>query len=345
MSELPSTPDYSTAKIAALYAQGLVDYLSSREINTDDLMPKPGASEGGNSTIEASLRSWIALLESAAETAQEPHLPALAGVNIQPRHLGPLGHVLMSCADLHEAYYQLARYIRLLGQIGQPELEVRGSKAHLLWRWPYSTPAPQVVAQFMLAARVRFMRWLTDQPQMKVDVNFHDAAPGPIEPFTAIFGGEVRFDAQDSEIVFPAEYLKLPVVTADTSFLQQAEQRAKSLLEELTGDSILVQTVKNVLVTRLSTGRVSLAETAEAMNISGRTLQRRLSEHNINYQEILDQVRSSCAGSLVRDDATPLAEVAFLLGYGDQSTFTAAYRRWFNSSPGQDRKKLKSEKP
>ena len=54
---------------------------------------------------------------------------------------------------------------------------------------------------------------------------------------------------------------------------------------------------------------------------------------------MLDQVRADCSTNLIRDPQLPLAEVAFLLGYSDQSTFNTAYKRWFGASPGQARRK------
>src|SRR3546814_19659116 len=73
--------------------------------------------------------------------------------SLQVRHLGVLGHVLMNCQTLGEVAEQLARYIRLLGQIGRPEVTVKGDRVHLLWCWPYDSLAAPCIAQFMLGAR------------------------------------------------------------------------------------------------------------------------------------------------------------------------------------------------
>src|SRR3546814_5754795 len=76
-----------------------------------------------------------------------------AGASLHVRHLGVLGHVLMNCQTLGEVAEQLARYIRLLGQIGRPEVTVKGDRVHLLWCWPYDSLAAPCIAQFMLGAR------------------------------------------------------------------------------------------------------------------------------------------------------------------------------------------------
>lgn len=339
---MTDTLPHKNAKIAALYAQGLVDYLRTRDIDAATLLPSADfeSNDGTNHQGETSLAQWIQLLDTASEVLNEPELPAVAGANLQPRHLGALGHVLMSCTDLQDAYTQLSRYIRLLGQIGQPELVVSDSTAHLIWHWPYPTPAPQSVALFMLAARVRFMRWLTDHHELKVDARFAGAAPGPLEDFERIFGGNIRFGCDDNELIFPASFLSLKIVTADVEFLRQAQERAQSLLQGLDEEPRLIRQIKRVLMSRLASGRLAIDDTAAALHMSSRTLQRRLKQQQMKYQTVLDQVRAECVASLIRDPAIPLAEIAFLLGYQDQSTFQTAYKRWFETSPGKARQEL-----
>jgi AraC-like DNA-binding protein len=344
---MPNTqnPD-AQAQIAAFYARGLVDYLRGRGVDAASLLPEAPMARPEAMAIapEVSLTEWATLLDAAATALDEPELPARAGASLQVRHLGPLGHVLMGCANLKDAYLQLARFIRLLGQIGKPELTVQGETAHLLWQWPYPTPAPQSVAMFMLGARTRFMRWLSDKPDLVVDVYFHGPAPYRIEGFTEVFGGRVEFDAPHSEMIFPARYLGLPVVTADEEFRQQAEERAQAQLQRLTGDSPLLRQVKGVLLLNLASGRVHLNDTAQNMNVTPRTLQRRLADLDTHYQEVLDQVRAETAEQLLRDPEIPLAQVAFLLGYSDQSTFQTAFRRWTGLSPGAYQRKRSREK-
>ena len=328
----------TNARSAALYAQGLVDYLRSRQVDVASLDAALMRSMQSEAAGEASLTDWVRLLESAARTLNEPELPARAGASLQPRHLGPLGHVLMSCNTLEEAYRHLARYIRLLGQIGQPKLVIRGSSAHLQWHWPYASKPPQSVALFMLAARVRFMRWLADAQDLAVDARFHGPAPGPVEPFAAIFGGTVQFEAKLSELVFPAAVLAKPVAMADEAFREQAEQRAAALLERLTGHPPLLRQVKHTLMQRLASGAVALEDIAAQLHVSPRTLQRKLQAQDTNFQAVLDEVRADTAEDLVTDGRTPLAEVAFVLGYSDQSTFNTAYKRWHGTSPGRARR-------
>lgn len=339
-------PSYAAPRIAALYAQGLVDYLRARGVDPEALGAAPELCRAADphNPAETSLAQWIDLLDTATRKLGEPALPAQAGAALQPRHLGALGGVLMSCASLREAYAQLARYIRLLGQIGQPELRSDGSQARLIWRWPYPTPPPQSVAMFMLAARVRFMRWLSDHPELVVQPYFHGPDPGGHAELRQIFGAAPHFEADASELRFAADLLALPVVTADPDYGRLAEQRAQQQLDRLGDDTdALSAEVRQILLRRLATGRVHLDDTAQSLELSPRTLQRRLREQGHSHQGLLDEVRAAAVGPLIADARLPLVEVAFLLGYSDQSTFNAAYRRWFEESPGRARRRVQAQ--
>lgn len=340
MSSKDISVSYSSARIAALYAQGLVDYLTTRGFRARPGLVGTSLSGVESASGETSLAAWITLLEFAADELGEPDLPAKAGASLEPRHLGALGQVLINCGDLDDAYQQLARYIRLVGQIGQPLMLREGAHARLLWQWPYLSPPPQSVALFMLAARVRFMRWLVNRPDLKLDAGFHGDAPGPVESFEKIFGGRVSFGQPESSVIFPADWLRLRVVLGGEAQRRQAEVQAQQRLLTLSEERSLELRVRSLIEARLSSGEVGLDQIALLLSLSARSLQRRLADAGLGYQSLLEDVRAQRAAQLLRDATRPLAEVAFLLGYSDQSSFHTAYRRWFNTSPGKARRAL-----
>jgi AraC-like DNA-binding protein len=326
--------------IVTLYARGLLDYLRARSVDPCTLYEPQRVAQldSAKGHTEIPLTEWIGMFDIAIAALNEPDLPLKAGAGLRMRHLGVLGHVLMNCATLAEISDQLARYIRLLGQIGQPVLTVEGSRAHLLWSWPYATPPVPAVAQFMLGARAMFMRWLSNQPQLRYDGYFHFPRPADVSSYEQIFGGELHFDQPASKMVFSADYMRLPVVSADEDMRQQAEAQAQLVLRELSSEPEFLRELKTVLSRNLSKGQVSLNEAAETLRLSTRTLQRRLGEHERSFQAVLDEVRRARAEMFLRDPSISLTQIAFLLGYTEQSTFHNAFKRWSGVSPGTYRR-------
>ena len=83
----------------------------------------------------------------------------------------------------------------------------------------------------------------------------------------------------------------------------------------------------------MSEGVPTLTDIAGRLAMSGRTLQRKLAEQGLSFQSLIDEARRELAEELLRDSRIPLADVAFLTGFADQSAFTRAFKRWAGQTP------------
>jgi AraC-like DNA-binding protein len=79
---------------------------------------------------------------------------------------------------------------------------------------------------------------------------------------------------------------------------------------------------------------MDLAQLARRLGMSPRTLQRKLKEANLSYTRLLDSVRREMAERYMADERLDLNDLAFLLGFSEQSAFQRAFRRWMGQSPG-----------
>jgi len=71
-------------------------------------------------------------------------------------------------------------------------------------------------------------------------------------------------------------------------------------------------------------------------------LQRRLKAERTSFQKILTEVRAELAINYLRDARLRLMEIAMLLGYSNISSFTTAFKSWYDMPPAQYRQKLLS---
>ncbi len=74
--------------------------------------------------------------------------------------------------------------------------------------------------------------------------------------------------------------------------------------------------------------------------MSARTLQRRLADSGVTYQNLVNQARLELAQSLMGETSYSLAEIAFLTGFSEQSAFTRAFKRWVGKTPGAFRSEV-----
>ena len=92
--------------------------------------------------------------------------------------------------------------------------------------------------------------------------------------------------------------------------------------------------MRSLLLELLPAGQVSQVRIAQSLHQSASTLQRRLRQEGTTYQQLLDETRQWMADAYLKDGRYSLAEIAFLLGFADQSNFNRAFKRWTGQTPG-----------
>ena len=76
-----------------------------------------------------------------------------------------------------------------------------------------------------------------------------------------------------------------------------------------------------------------LEHIARRLRISPRALQNRLGQKSTTFERVLSETRRALAVRYLRDTDLSLTEIAFLLGFSEQSAFTRAARGWFGCPP------------
>ncbi len=118
--------------------------------------------------------------------------------------------------------------------------------------------------------------------------------------------------------------------------IEQAEKYLKSLN---TGDNIAEQ-LKRMLADMMARGEANADAACRALKLSRRTFQRRLKAEKTSFQRILKEVRAELAVRYLSDKRLKALEVAMLLGYSNFSSFTTAFKSWYNMPPLEYRQKV-----
>jgi AraC-like DNA-binding protein len=91
--------------------------------------------------------------------------------------------------------------------------------------------------------------------------------------------------------------------------------------------------VLHSLLRRMNGRRPSIKAVAGELAVGVRSLQKKLKEERTTFTELLDQVRKELVHSLLADPKMSFTDMAFLLGFSEQSSFNHAFRRWTGSTP------------
>ena len=105
----------------------------------------------------------------------------------------------------------------------------------------------------------------------------------------------------------------------------------------------MTERVEAALLKMLPSGRTQMHQVARELGVGTRTLQRRLSEEQTSWLEVLNRTRERLARHYLRSsDMTPV-EVSFLLGFEDPNSLFRAFKRWTGTTPEEWRASAAAE--
>lgn len=96
--------------------------------------------------------------------------------------------------------------------------------------------------------------------------------------------------------------------------------------------------VINALHLRVGHTELSIERIASDLNLTKRTLQRRLQDQNTNFAQLRDDLRFHYAIKYLIDDQLSVDRVSRALDFSDRTSFTNAFKRWTGLSPSAFRK-------
>jgi AraC-like DNA-binding protein len=250
-----------------------------------------------------------------------------------------LGYVVQTSPTLGDGIARALRYQRLVQTLNPAELLHASATARLVVHIrARHVERLRHATEFALAFTVSFAARVTGQALTLRRVRFAHTKPSDLAQHRRIFGDDLRFDAPQTELEMDPAMLSRPVLSADPQLCAVIEQHAEALLERLPSSGSVTDRARAALVEGLRSGRTEIASVAEGLRMSARTLQRRLMADGTSHAELLDGVRRELALRYVADRTLSLSEVAFLVGFADQTTFHRAFVRWTGRTPGAFRR-------
>lgn len=320
-------------RVAASYVQLLFEHMAK--------LGRVGALGEPPAPTEAfvSMRRWQALLEKARDLDPGPKSTFALRLarGIAPRHFGVVGFAALASGTLAEALMRLERYHRSVYDANVAQVYPVAEGLCIEWGVERGRPGA-LVDETAIAALVQLAREFTGHPVRALAVDFVNPRPADVRPYVDFFGGPVRFGQASTRVLMALRDLERPLRGADAALLALLDAQAEHLLQEVAAVSEPVGVWRQALVGLIRSGRTSLADLAHSLQMSPRSLQRRLTEQGHTFQTLLSQTRQQLAEAYLRDANVELAEVALLLGYSEQSAFTRAFRQWTGQAPLQWRR-------
>ncbi len=188
----------------------------------------------------------------------------------------------------------------------------------------------------------RFYSWLVGQNLPLHSVHFVSHDPRAQAQHEPLFGAPVELGQPENCLLLPMEALELPVVQNESSLQTFLKSAPYPLISRTAAfdDGTLTEKVRAIINSEFGRELPSAQDVADALNISARTLHRRLQREGSSYQALKDNLRKDAALSYLQRPDLRISTIALLMGFQDSGAFHRSFKKWTGLSPGQYRRQL-----
>jgi AraC-like DNA-binding protein len=275
----------------------------------------------------------VSLWAEAARLTNDLDLGLHVAEGIRPGAYGALGYALRTSENFGRSLERLCRYHRVLHDLAEVQLTVRGGRATLSHRLPLPGGVPRAVSEYIVAAWLLTSRQSTGVHWIPIEARFPHPTPDDTSEHRRLFGCPLKFGHDRSELVFSRDLLEMPFLDADPNLRAILEAQVVAILQKLPKGEAMTDAVRRLLAGELCNGEPSLEQIARRLHMSPRTLHRRLEEDGTSFRQVLAEVRREMAARHLSERRLAIGEIAFLLGFSEPSAFHRAFKRWTGHAP------------
>ncbi len=327
---------------AAPTAMGLASRLALSRIKQENIDPLP-LLKRTNLTQAAlherkhiSIASQINFLSEASRALNDEWLGLTLAKQLDLREIGMIYYVAASSHLFGDALRRIVRYGRVVSDALELRVDQQGATLHLGISYSgFSRHTDRHQAEFVALVLLRICRKLIGHRIVPVAVSFVHHRSGNAAQIRSLFDCDVQFDSQADALSFDTTWLDRPVVDGDPYLNELMVKLCEEAIASRASNVSPFRTlVENNIAQLLPHGEASASNVARHIGVSERTFARRLASEGISFGGLLDDLRRELAINYLRQDLQA-SQIAWLLGFRQNSSFTHACRRWTGKTPSE----------
>ena len=287
------------------------------------------------------LARYMDLYRMAAERSGDPdiglnvgHIIYFTGMNL---HL----YMTTICRNLKEYFNVIPSTIRIRGDTGRVLIRPQGDFIRLEWHpMNEETARWRPLVDEMLKSSAEIVNAICALPVPVRAAEFTYPAPDDTRALKQAFGANLKFGCEVSCLYFSREVVLYPLVDVGFELFGDFWAVPRSVFDEPVELDPFLRDARIAIRRALPGGALTIDSLALELGVSRRTLQRRLSALHSSFKTLLQDVREEQSRRYLDDPRLAVTEIALLLGYSDQASFSNAFRSWCGCAPTEYRQRV-----
>mgnify|MGYP001816272841 FL=1 len=324
-----------------------LEAMKSMGFSAEDCLRQTDITESdlSRSNVEAgfTLEQEFQFHRNLLQLTENPMLGLLLGKSYPLESYGLLGYAVLSAPTLRQAMIVLQNYGPLTFTLSKVSFSVEAG--HGILRLSPDIPIPPDLRHFYadrdMSAAVSGGRESMRMPLEPQHIRLMHGREDRLALYESHFGCTVSFSDACSELQIDASQLDVAMPLGDAETTAMCQQQCRLLLARMRAGSTFIDRVRQLILARPGYF-ADVDYVAERLNMTSRTLRRRLTAEESSYQEILAEVRYELAREYLITSTLPIEEISQMLGYSAPGNFSNAFKRWHGSSPREFRQVSRS---
>ncbi|HZY79960.1 MAG TPA: AraC family transcriptional regulator [Cyclobacteriaceae bacterium] len=285
--------------------------------------------------FETACLSW----EHAVKATGDPLLGLHIGESSNPSIMGLLGYLMQNSTTLIDAFRQVCDYGRVATNMFDYSIVEKNDRVILLyspastWVRLYPNGARQATDQAM-AGTLNVFFLLSGRKVSPVEVEMSGPRKKDRAEYERVFRSALRFNSQENRLIFRRDDLLAPVLNHDRSLFRVFEQLVKEK-RKAGQPKTFGEEIQAVILEDFKGQVPALEVLAARMNMTVRSLQRKLAAEKTTFRRISGQIRKEIASRLLSSTDQKVGTVANILGYSAPRSFRRAFKSWTGGTDEQ----------
>ena len=283
-------------------------------------------------------RIWLNAIKLTGDSYLGLHIGEEGGLAA----LGIVGQIIQSSATVGEALNHTCEFVNLISDAFQLKLDKGNSDFSIVFEidkgcWQNFKETVKQNIDTALVFSMKEYNILTLGQAKPTAIRLPWPKPGDDQEYERVFGSPILYQQPRASISFSPQLLDERIITADYELSSFLVTHAQRLQEGYSAEGRFSERVRQTIVNQSYINVPRIRDVAAVLNVSVRTLQRKLKEERVTFQELQDDTRQRLAKQYLKQKVYPIKEVSYILGYNEVSAFNRSFKRWTGITPSKYR--------
>jgi len=326
------------------FVLSIIHFAGRQGVAMKDLFTAAGKNENELCQEDCTLdhQKFNSVLEQAVFKSKNPFFGLHFGESMNMTSAGLIAQITQTCETIKQGLEYACEFAQLACS-SLPMTLTEEKKWYKLSMQPNATWAKDSslavkhTVDGTLVFTINEFHQLTRNKHFPIKINLPFEQPTDRSDYESALNCPIHFGQNEIALFFKKEHLEEKVITSDYNLLRVLVAHAEEKISKINQSTGFFEQVKASVANLIKPEFPTIEQVASHLNVSVRTLQRRLSEEQHTFKEIIESLRKEFAFSYLKNPALSINEIAYLLSYNDASGFIRSFKRWTGKTPNEFR--------